>query len=351
MTLQAAVRVCRGAFYLDLELSAAPGEVVVLLGPNGAGKTTTLRSLAGLTVLERGRVELFGEVLDDVATRRHVPVEHRPIGFVFQDYRLFPHLTAQANVEFGLRSRGVRRGEARARAAGWLERVGLGEAGNSRPGQLSGGQAQRVALARALACEPRLLLLDEPMAALDAATRSGLRTDVRRHLAAFGGCTVVVTHDPLDAMVLADRLVVIEEGQVVQQGSPAQVARHPATQYVARLVGLNLLSGEADGYRVSLKGGGVLAVADEAHGDVLVAVRPDAVALFRTRPDGSPRNVFATTVAGIEMHGDRVRVALDGPMQLLADITPSALADLALAPGSEVWAAVKASETAVYPAR
>jgi molybdate transport system ATP-binding protein len=152
-------------------------------------------------------------------------------------------------------------------------------------------------------------------------------------------------------MVLADRLVVLEGGSVVQEGSPAHVARHPATQYVARLVGLNLLSGRADGYQVSLKGGGYLAVAEETHGEVLVAVRPDAVALFRTRPDGSPRNVWATRVSGVEMHGDRVRVALDGPMQLLADITPGALADLELATGSEVWAAVKASETSVYPAR
>jgi molybdate transport system ATP-binding protein len=351
VTLQASIEVRHGSFCLDIEVSAHPGEVVVLLGPNGAGKTTTLRSLAGLTPLEAGRIELFGDVLDDVASHRHVPVERRPIGVVFQDYRLFPHLSALANVEFGLRSRGIRHKEAQLRAARWLEQVGLGEMADTKPSRLSGGQAQRVALARALVCEPRLLLLDEPMAALDVATRSQVRTELRRHLAAFGGCTVVVTHDPLDAMVLADRLVVLEGGAVVQEGSPAHVARHPATQYVARLVGLNLLSGKADHHLVALENGGQLTIADEAHGEVLVTVRPDAVALFRSRPDGSPRNVWRARVSGVEMHGDRVRVALDGPVHLLADITPGALADLGISAGSEVWAAVKASETSVYPAR
>jgi molybdate transport system ATP-binding protein len=349
VTLRAEIGVHRDAFTLDLTFRVGAGEVVVLLGPNGAGKTTALRALAGLTPLTKGRVELDGEVLEEAAGHR-VPTEHRPIGFVFQDYRLFPHLTAVANVEFGLRSRGMQRAEARARASRWLERVGLEGVAAMKPGALSGGQAQRVALARALAWEPRLLLLDEPMAALDATTRSSLRSELRDHLAAYGGSTVVVTHDPLDAMVLADRLVVLEGGAVVQEGAPGHVARHPATQYVAQLVGLNLLTGRANGHDVALHGGGRLNVAEAASGEVLVAVRPDAVSLFRTRPDGSPRNVWAARVAGIEMHGDRVRVALDGPAPLLADITPGALADLGLVGGSDVWVAVKASETSVYPA-
>ncbi len=350
MSLFAKVQVRRGAFALDLDLSVAAGEVVVLLGPNGAGKTTTLRALAGLVPLTDGRVELDDEVLDDVSGRRHVPTERRPIGVVFQDYRLFPHLSAAQNVAFGLRSRGVAKAQARAIARQWLAQVGLGEFADAKPGVLSGGQAQRVALARALAPGPRLLLLDEPLAALDAGTRSDVRSDLRRHLAAYSGCTVVVTHDPLDAMILADRLVVLEGGVVVQEGPPAQIARHPRTQYVARLVGLNLFAGYANGSQVALRDGGQLTVADEAHGEVLVAVRPDAVSLFRTRPDGSPRNVWAARVAGVEMHGDRVRVAVEGPVQVLADITPGALAELGLGPGSEVWVAVKASETAVYRA-
>jgi molybdate transport system ATP-binding protein len=350
VTLRAEIRVVRGTFALDLDLTAEAGEVVVLLGPNGAGKTTALRTLAGLTPPVEGRIELDGEVLDDVETGRRTPTEHRPIGFVFQDYRLFPHLTAVQNVEFGLRSKGVRKPEARTRAIRWLARVGLAGAEAMKPGALSGGQAQRVALARALASEPRLLLLDEPMAALDATTRSSLRSELRDHLAVYGGCTIVVTHDPLDAMVLADRLVVLEGGAVVQEGAPGHVARHPATQYVAQLVGLNLLTGQADGHDVALHGGGRLSVAEAASGEVLVAVRPDAVSLFRSRPDGSPRNVWAARVAGVEMHGDRVRVALDGPAPLLADITQSALADLGLVGGSDVWVAIKASETSVYPA-
>ncbi|MFI6600257.1 ABC transporter ATP-binding protein [Nonomuraea sp. NPDC050536] len=343
MTLHARLVVARPAFTLDITLDVAPGEVVALLGPNGAGKTTALRALAGLVPLSDGRI-----VLDD-RPWHDLPVEQRPIGMVFQDYLLFPHLSALENVAFGPRSQGVPKAEARRTAAALLEHVGLADLGSARPRRLSGGQAQRVALARALAVRPALLLLDEPLAALDAHTRLEIRSRLRRHLAEFDGATILVTHDPLDAMVLADRLVVIEHGTVVQQGAPADVARHPRTDYVARLVGLNLYRGQADGTGVKV-GELLISTSEHLDGPAFVAFPPAAVALYRSRPDGSPRNLWEARIEGIERHGDNVRVHLLGPITAFADITPAAMADLDLTPGQMIWASVKATETHAYPA-
>lgn len=221
----------RGAFTLDVRLTVAPGEVLALLGPNGAGKTTSLRALAGLAPLTGGYLRLDGTTLEEPAARRRTPPERRPVGVIFQDYLLFPHLTALDNVAFGPRCHGASRARARAVAADLLARMGLADHAGVKPRRLSGGQAQRVALARALAIEPRLLLLDEPLAALDALARLDVRAELRRRLAAFEAVAVLVTHDPLDAMVLADRLVVIEHGRVVQEGTPPRspAGRVPTT--------------------------------------------------------------------------------------------------------------------------
>ncbi|MER6824395.1 ABC transporter ATP-binding protein [Streptosporangium sp. NPDC000563] len=342
MTLDAHLVVTRPRFRLDIELEVAAGQVVALLGPNGAGKTTALRALAGLTALSGGRILLDGEALHPLASER------RPIGMVFQDYLLFPHLSVLDNVAFGPRCRGASRAEARRGAAAWLERVGLAGYAAAKPRQLSGGQAQRVALARALAVGPRLLLLDEPLAALDAHTRLEIRSRLRRHLADFEGATVLVTHDPLDAMVLADQLVVIENGAVVQRGAPAEVARRPRTDYVARLVGLNLYRGLAAERQVTV-GEVRFSVAENLEGPAFVAFRPGAVALYRTRPDGTPRNLWEATIEGIERHGSCVRIHLEGPITASADVTPAAVADLDLTPGQRIWASVKATETHAYP--
>ena len=351
MSLVVDVRVRRGRFDLDLALDVEPGEVVALLGPNGSGKSTTLRVLAGLLPADDGSVRLDGFLVEDVATRVHLPPEQRRVGVVFQDYLLFPHLSARENVAFGLRARGVPRAEARERADTWLTRVGLAEHAASRPRQLSGGQAQRVALARALAADPRLLLLDEPLAALDAGTRLEVRADLRHHLSGYDGAVVVVTHDALDAMVLADRLVVLEEGRVVQTGPPKEVAARPRTDYVARLVGLNLLRGRAVDGVVHLDGAASLTSSGHRDGEVFVAFAPAAVTLHRARPEGgSARNCWSGRIVSVEGHGDVVRVALEGGVPVVADVTPMAVADLALRPGSEVWASVKATETSVYPA-
>ncbi|MFL1898434.1 ABC transporter ATP-binding protein [Streptomyces tauricus] len=342
--LEAHLVVERGTFRLDVALRAAPGEVVALLGPNGAGKTTALRALAGLTPLTGGRLRLDGTALE------RTPPESRPVGVVFQDYLLFPHLTALDNVAFGPRCQGASKAEARARAAEWLGRLGLAEHAGAKPRRLSGGQAQRVALARALATRPRLLLLDEPLAALDARTRLEVRAQLRRHLAEFEAVAVLVTHDPLDAMVLADRLVVVEDGRVVQEGAPADIARRPRTDYIAQLVGLNLYRGEADGHAVRLDAGPAITTTEALRGPVFVAFPPSSVTLYRDRPTGvSARNLWACEVAGLETHGDQIRADLTGELPLAADLTTAAAAELDLHPGAAVWAAVKATQTHAYP--
>ncbi|MEU0199792.1 MULTISPECIES: ABC transporter ATP-binding protein [unclassified Streptomyces] len=343
--LDARLVVDRGAFRLDITLTAAPGEVVALLGPNGAGKTTALRALSGLIPLTSGHLRLDGTRLDGTAP------ESRPVGVVFQDYLLFPHLTALDNVAFGPRCRGAGKAEARAQAAEWLDRMGLADHAGAKPRRLSGGQAQRVALARALATRPRLLLLDEPLAALDARTRLEVRAQLRRHLAEFEAVAVLVTHDPLDAMVLADRLVVVEDGRVVQEGTPSDIARHPRTDYIARLVGLNLYKGRAEGHTVRLDAGPDITTTEELSGPVFVAFPPGAVTLHRDRPTGSSaRNLWHCEVAGLETHGDQIRADLTGELPLTADLTTVAAAELDLHPGAPVWAAVKATQTHAYPA-
>jgi molybdate transport system ATP-binding protein len=353
--LDARLVVDRGAFTLDIALTVRPGEVLALLGPNGAGKTTALRALAGLAPLTGGYLRLDGVTLEEPALHLRTAPEGRPAGVVFQDYLLFPHLTALDNVAFGPRCHGMPRAAARALAAGLLDRMGLAGHAGVKPRRLSGGQAQRVALARALATGPRLLLLDEPLAALDARARLDVRAELRRHLAGFEAVAVLVTHDPLDAMVLADRLVVIEDGRHVQEGTPAEIARRPRTDYVARLVGLNLYRGEAAGHTVRLAPGLGVTSTDALDGPAFVAFPPSAVTLHRERPDSSARNAWPAEVTGMESHGDRIRVALTGSgpasgLPLAADLTPVAVAELLLAPGTVVWAAVKAVQTHAYPA-
>lgn len=343
--LHAQVTVSRGEFRLDAALTVAPGEVVTLLGPNGAGKSTILMALTGLLRVDDGRIELDGTVLTNLRP------QDRQIGVVWQDYLLFPHMSVLENVAFGLRARGTGRHAARDRATAWLQRLELTDRAGQRPRDISGGEAQRVALARALIVEPRLLLLDEPMAALDAGTRPTVRAELRKHLAGYEGCTIIVTHDPLEALVLGDRVVVLEKGVVVQEGMPAELTQHPRTDYVAQLVGLNLLRGVADDHlaRLDATRDAHVALAHPARGDVFIAFAPTAVTVSRQRPEGSARNAWSGRVADLERHGDLVRVRISGTVEVLADVTPVAVADLGLEPGVEVWASVKASEITVYP--
>ena len=347
MSLEADVRVRRAGFALEARFSVAAGETVAVLGPNGAGKTTLLRALAGLVPVE-GRVVLDGEVLDDSAAGHHVPTERRRVGLVFQDHVLFPHMSVLDNVAFGLRAQGRPRAADTARR--WLEDAGLGERADTLPGRLSGGQAQRVALIRTLATEPRLLLLDEPLSALDVSVRADVRRELLRALAGFEGVRLLVTHDPIEAMALADRLVVIESGRIVQSGPPADVTARPRSRFVADLAGVNLLRGEAHGDHIKLSGGAEIAAAEAGQGDVFAVIHPRAVALYLSRPAGTPRNVWQGHADGVDVQGDRVRVRVGGPVPIVAEVTPSAVRELGLDGGGQVWVSVKATEISVYPA-
>lgn len=350
-TLDADIRLVLGDLDLDVALRADTGEAVAVLGPNGAGKTTIVRALAGLVPIDDGHITLDGTVLDHPDRGTFVPSERRPIGVVFQDHLLFPRMDARDNVAFGLRARGVAKATAHEQAEQWLARFGLTEHARSRPSALSGGQAQRVALARALATNPELLLLDEPLSALDASTKVHVRAELRRHLSTFEGARILVTHDPIDALILADRLVIVEDGRITQAGTPADITSRPATRYVADLVGINLLHGRLDGSTVRLDEGGELTVAaadDVPRGDVALAIRPQTIALYADRPDGSPRNVWAATVADLEADRDRIRVRLAGPIGVTAEVTATAAHTLDLRPGRQVWASIKAVDVAVY---
>jgi molybdate transport system ATP-binding protein len=350
MTVEAAIRVGRGDFTLDVELAVGDGEVLAVLGPNGAGKTTLLHALAGLVPIDDGRVVLGGEVVDEPATSRFVAPERRSVGVVFQEYLLFPHLDALDNVAFGLREGGLRKRAARARAQDLLAGSGLEELAHAAPHQLSGGQAQRVALLRAIATEPSLLLLDEPLAALDVQRRTEVRRALAPALAGFGGALVIVTHDPVDALTLGDRLLVLEAGRVTQVGRPDDIVAHPRTEYVADLVGTNLYRGTAHGDEVVVDGGARLATATLLDADVLAVIPPHSVVVHVTPPAGSARNVVAGTVQSLDRLGSRVRVRIDGALPIVAEVTPAAVAALDLHEGRRVWAAVKATEVAVYRA-
>lgn len=349
MSLDAKVAIDLGSLRLDVEIQARATEVVALVGPNGAGKTTVLRALAGLVPLKSGRVELDGELLDDTTSGIHRPPEVRSVAVVFQDYLLFPHMDALDNVAYGLRARGASRSGARKKALEWLEKVGVANRAGSRPAQLSGGEAQRVALARALATRPALLLLDEPLAAIDVSARAALRRDLRRQLAGAGGVRIVVTHDPLDALAMADRLVVLEDGRVTQHGSLVEVTARPRSPWVAQLVGLNLYRGTATDGLLSMPGGGRIHVVTPLRGSAFALVHPRGVSLHRARPEGSPRNVWMGEVGDIDFEGDRVRVGVTGSLDVVAEVTPQAAAELRLADGGPVWVTIKATEVDVYP--
>ncbi len=350
MTLHADIGLRVGAFDLDIDVRVEPGEVLAVLGPNGSGKTTMLRALAGLEPIDRGRIRIDDSVLDDADRDIFVAPERRPVGVVFQQYLLFEHLSALDNVAFGLRARGVRRSDARRQARDWLERMGLADHAAARPRELSGGQAQRVALARALAIGPRMLLLDEPLAALDAGTRRQVRRDLRRDLDAFDGVRILVTHDPVDAYALADRVAIFDHGTIAQTGTLADITAHPRSRYVAELIGTNLIDGTvtADGL-ITRDGVRVAVVADFA-GPAFAIIRPQSIALSLHAADTSARNTFAGSIDDIDRLGDRVRVGIDGPIHLTAEITAAALDNLQLRPGDVVHAAVKATDVEVYPA-
>ncbi|SDE79584.1 sulfate/molybdate ABC transporter ATP-binding protein [Pseudonocardia oroxyli] len=361
MSLDLAVRLDRGSFSLEVAVAAEPGEVLAVLGPNGAGKSTLLGVLSGLLRPDAGHVRVGGRTVTDVEAGVFVPPHRRGVGLLAQQALLFPHMTAAANVAFGPRAHGVPRREAEDRARALLADVlpdvpGLAD---RRPAQLSGGQQQRVALARAIAPDPELLLLDEPLAALDIDAAPAMRALLRRMIREGKQTAVLVTHSALDALVLADRVVVLGRGRVVEQGPTREVLGRPRSAFTARIAGLDLIPGT---WRAGMLHAGDRMVAGMAEsvdegGSAVAVFPPSAVAVHVEEPTGSPRNVLPVRLASIEPRGDVVRLRaaprpggpdwLDG---LAADVTPAAVADLAVEPGADLWFAVKATEVQVHPA-
>lgn len=349
MTLDAEIRLVRDDFALDIELQIAPGTTTALLGPNGAGKSTVVDALSGLLPIDQGHIKLAGRALDDPTGHANdsgkavfVLPRHRRIGVVFQRYLLFDHLSVAGNIGFGAHT---------GSAGAWISRLGLEALAHRFPRDLSGGEAQRVALARAFAIEPELLLLDEPLAALDVSTRSATRRTLARHLASYAGPRLLITHDPTDAFLLADQIVVIENGRPTQLGTPDQIRQRPATPWISALAGTNLMRGIISDGSIKLDDHDfVLAAADRTlNGAVLATVHPNAVALHEAQPHGSPRNAWRTTVAAIEPLGDTTRISLGAPLPIMVDITPASTAALGLRVGSPIWASVKATEVGLTP--
>jgi molybdate transport system ATP-binding protein len=330
------------AFRLELELGVR-SETLALAGPSGAGKTTVLRAIAGLLTPERGRIECDGQLWFHHERKLNLPPEERSVGLVFQEYALFPHLTVEQNVAYAGRT-GVHE---------LLARFGLGSLADARPSELSGGERQRVALARALARRPRVLLLDEPLAALDAQTRAGVRGELREHLRTLRLPTVIVTHDYADAAALADRIAVMVAGRIVQVGTPAELIAAPAGTFVADFTGGNLVPGRAHPGRnglteVVLPDGTRLFSTDRAAGDVGVVVYPWEIAVARSAPADSTQNHVRGPVLGLVPLGNRVRVRV-GPVT--AEVTAASAERLGLRPGETVVASFKATGTRLVPLR
>ncbi len=342
---------------IDLRLRTRPGEVVAIFGANGAGKSTLLSMISGLVRPDSGRIILDDQVLVDITRGVWVPPHHRGVVLLAQQALLFPHLTAAANVAFGPRSQGSSRKEADSRARRWLAEVNATEFAERRPAQLSGGQAQRIAIARALAADPALLLLDEPMAALDVAVAPALRQLLRRVLRDTGRTALLVTHDLIDALSLADRVVVIEAGRIVEEGPTRSVLARPRSSFAAKIAGVDLIAGTVVEHGVVTPGGlriqGLLDPSCSVGRAAVAVFSPASVAVHVAPPTGSPRNHLAVTVTELEPRGELIRVhaaaITAGTGDLIADITASAAADLELVPGKQVHYAIKATEVQIYP--
>jgi molybdate transport system ATP-binding protein len=334
-------------FRLALDLSIPAGQTAALLGPNGAGKSTAVAAIAGILPIDSGHITLDGGVLDAPDADVFVPSELRGVGVVFQDYLLFPHLSVLENVAFGLRSTGMPHDQAVSRSGEWLSRLGLDGMELRKPGDLSGGQAQRVALARALVTEPKLLLLDEPLSALDVTTRAELRHTLADHLSAFEGPRLLITHDPTEAFLLADEIHVIEAGVVTQTGTADDIRLRPRTSYAADLAGSNLVAGVAGAGLVDT-GSFIIHIADhEMTGPVLVTIQPTSIAVYLRRPEGSQRNMWLTYVDRLEELGSRVRLLTGDPFPLTVEITEVARTEMDLDPGSPIWVGFKATEVSI----
>jgi molybdate transport system ATP-binding protein len=352
--LAADLAVARGGFALDARFEVESDRCLALVGPSGSGKSTLLRAIAGLLRPDRGTVTVAGETWFDAATGTSLAVERRRAGPVFQDYALFPRMSAVRNVAYGAPGR---RRARRRKAIVALERFGLAGRAAARPAELSGGERQRVALARALASEPRVLLLDEPLSALDRRTRAAAARELGEVLAAAEAPAIVVTHDFAEAAQLGDAVAVIDRGRIVQRGSAAELAAAPVSGLVADLAGAVVLDGVATAApggltRVELDGGGAIYSTDEATGPVAAAIFPWEIALEpagAAHPDASAMNRIVAEVAAVTEFGNRARVGLAAPQPLAAEVTAASIARLGLRPGTRVAATWKATATRLAP--
>jgi molybdate transport system ATP-binding protein len=349
--LVAHVRKALRDFTLDAEIGVGADETLAIAELSGAGKTTMLRAIAGLLRPDGGTIRFGADTWFDAAREVFVPVERRSVGIVFQDFALFAHLDARANVAFPLEAGGVGRRERRRRADELLDRLGIASLARARPGELSGGERQRVAIARALARDPRVLLLDEPLSNLDPATRAQVTGELRGLIAELARTTIIVTHAYEDAAGMADRIAVIERGRIVQTATADVLLSAPATPFVAQFAGTNFLPGTAvpgpDGLtEVALSGGSLLA-AEPASGPVAVTIPPWAIVIGSE--GGSARNALTGTITRITPLGSRVRVTASTPAPVTAEITQAAARDLDLRTGSVVTLRFKAAECRIVP--
>ena len=367
------------SFHLDINFSAGKGKTTVLLGESGAGKSTALRLLAGLLHPERGHISLEGITYFDSKRHIAIPPQERPFGYVFQDYMLFPHLTTFENVAFGLRAQHLPRKVVRQRVGEALEQVHLAGYDQRRPAQLSGGQQQRVAIARALALHPQLLLLDEPLAALDVQTRREVRQELRNLLSSAGITTVMVTHQYLEALLFGYHILVLEQGYVIQQGSHRDLLQYPRSSYVAELVGMNFFRGRV----ICCEAGLMCTIQLQSNGrpgmelraaleeqtqklpepgdEAFVLVDPRSITLYQTLPDSSARNVFQGTIVQLlhlgtpfgnnSEHSGRVRVSMsvdDSVPLLTAEVTEASASRMELSEGKMMYATFKVTEARAY---
>ena len=342
-------------FPLEIGFEVKPAETLVVIGPSGCGKTTTLNMIAGLMDPDEGRVALGEGVLFDCSRRVNVPTERRSIGYVFQDFALFPHMSVKENVAYGLRARRRPKAEIPKRVDEVLGLLGITHLRERRPGALSGGERQRVALARAIACDAEILLLDEPLGSLDAQTRNQVRGELRRMLRVIGRIAIMVTHDYVDALTFGDQICVMDRGRVLQMGSREQLLQHPKSRFVADLTGVNFFegmisSGSEDGLSEVWVGDSCLHAASERKdmGGVLVAFFPSDVTIGRERPTGSARNVFQSQIKDIIHMGDKVRLSLNGALPMCAEISANALEEMSIGEGDTVYASLKATAIRTY---
>lgn len=349
------VRKSLSEFDLEIGFEVSPAETLVIIGPSGCGKTTTLNIIAGLVEPDEGRVALGDHALWDRAARIDVTTEQRRVGYVFQDFALFPHMTVSENVAYGLRARNVRKADIPGKVGEALALLGIEHLKTRKPGVLSGGERQRVALARAIACDAEILLLDEPLGSLDAQTRNQVRGELQRLLRLINKIVIMVTHDYIDALTFGDQICVLDRGKVLQIGDRQELLRHPKSRFVAELTGVNFFEGAItrtteDGLaEINVNGTPIYAVANGREaGETLVTFFPSDVSISLEAPSSSAVNVIRSNVKEIVHLGDKVRVSLNGALPLCAEITAGSLERMGLKAGDVVYASLKATAIKTY---